>query len=56
MTKEHYDNLIQEVKNDKDFYVGQVVNLRGDELLIVKNSKAKKGFSLKVKIIGLVIS
>lgn len=37
MTKEHYNDLIQEIKNDKDFYVGQV-----DDLLIVKNSKGEK--------------
>ena len=37
MTKEHYNDLIQEIKNDKDFYVGQVGNL-----LIVKNSKGEE--------------
>ena len=37
MTKEHYNELIEVIKNDKDFYIGQV----GD-LLIVKNSKGKK--------------
>lgn len=37
MTKEHYIKLIQDIKNKKDFYVGQV----GD-LLVVKNSKGEK--------------
>lgn len=37
MTKEHYNKLIQDIKNDKDFYVGQV-----DDLLVVKNSKDEK--------------